>query len=261
MNQVLFHANNEANVQLSDLGVVSGELNVPNPQRWYARYLTSNWSSNFIIESAKASLTISAWVRGAPGTEYVSLVEHSGLWTGTVQDSGKASLSGFGTSVASCQDCVVALPFLVSSSELPHVASGPTHTFDEYPGVVYTRVDFLAPASAYSLTQDVSVLAHSGSESCILFCGNPSEVVRSGSMMSSARVFLPFSRPWATEQFTIVARVPCDLDGDGLVGATDLGAPLASWGPCPVVEDCPADFTKDGIVGAAGLAVLLGAWS
>ncbi len=48
-----------------------------------------------------------------------------------------------------------------------------------------------------------------------------------------------------------------DLDGDGVVGASDLAVLLGSWGPC---EGCPADFNGDGVVGAADLAVLLGSW-
>lgn len=48
-----------------------------------------------------------------------------------------------------------------------------------------------------------------------------------------------------------------DLDGDGMVGAPDLAALLASWGPC---LGCAADIDGDGIVGAADLARLLAAW-
>ncbi len=50
---------------------------------------------------------------------------------------------------------------------------------------------------------------------------------------------------------------PADLDGDGAVGASDLGQLLGAWGPC---EGCPADFDSDGIVGPADLGELLGSW-
>ena len=50
---------------------------------------------------------------------------------------------------------------------------------------------------------------------------------------------------------------PADLDGDGSVGAGDLLALLASWGPC---EGCAADFNADGEVGAADLLILLASW-
>jgi probable HAF family extracellular repeat protein len=48
-----------------------------------------------------------------------------------------------------------------------------------------------------------------------------------------------------------------DLDGDGAVGAADLVALLAVWGPCP---GCPADLDRDGTVGVGDLLVLLAAW-
>lgn len=48
-----------------------------------------------------------------------------------------------------------------------------------------------------------------------------------------------------------------DLDGNGSVGAGDLLALLASWGPC---EGCPADFDGNGAVGAADLLILLANW-
>ena len=52
----------------------------------------------------------------------------------------------------------------------------------------------------------------------------------------------------------------CDQDiagDDHVVGPGDLGALLATWGPCP---DCPADFNDDEAVGPADLAALLAAW-
>ncbi|MEC9373230.1 MAG: peroxidase family protein, partial [Planctomycetota bacterium] len=37
---------------------------------------------------------------------------------------------------------------------------------------------------------------------------------------------------------------PGDINGDGLIGAPDLAAVLAAWGPCPA--PCPADLNGDG---------------
>lgn len=52
-----------------------------------------------------------------------------------------------------------------------------------------------------------------------------------------------------------------DLNGDGVVGSTDLGILLGSWGPCPAPPAaCPADLNGDGQVNAGDLAALLGAW-
>ncbi|MEE9131769.1 MAG: hypothetical protein V3T84_17290 [Phycisphaerales bacterium] len=57
---------------------------------------------------------------------------------------------------------------------------------------------------------------------------------------------------------TIVSEpCPWDLDGSGIVGATDLLALLVSWGKCP---GCPADFDDNGIVGATDLLALLVNW-
>ncbi len=52
---------------------------------------------------------------------------------------------------------------------------------------------------------------------------------------------------------------PCDanLDGDAMVGASDLAILLAAWGPC---EECPADLDGDGMVGPEDIAELLAAW-
>lgn len=52
-----------------------------------------------------------------------------------------------------------------------------------------------------------------------------------------------------------------DLNGDGQVGAADLGILLGSWGPCPAPPAiCASDFDNDGMVGGADLAILLGSW-
>jgi hypothetical protein len=51
---------------------------------------------------------------------------------------------------------------------------------------------------------------------------------------------------------------PCsaDLDGDGAVGASDLGILLGEWD----ARVSPADLDQDGLVGPADLGILLGAW-
>ncbi|MDZ4754882.1 MAG: hypothetical protein SGJ11_10355 [Phycisphaerae bacterium] len=47
-----------------------------------------------------------------------------------------------------------------------------------------------------------------------------------------------------------------DLNGDGIVGASDLAILLGAWG-----TSGPGDLNGDGTVGAADLTILLGAWS
>lgn len=48
---------------------------------------------------------------------------------------------------------------------------------------------------------------------------------------------------------------PADLDGNGSVGASDLGILLGAWG-----AGGPADLDGNGTVGSADLGILLGAW-
>ncbi len=52
-------------------------------------------------------------------------------------------------------------------------------------------------------------------------------------------------------------KCPWDLDGNAIVGISDLLSLLASWGPC---KGCPADFDGNGNVGASDLLELLANW-
>ena len=51
-----------------------------------------------------------------------------------------------------------------------------------------------------------------------------------------------------------------DLDGDGVVGTTDLLMLLGMWGVCQDCDACAADLDGDCIVGTIDLLMLLGAW-
>ncbi|MEE9130404.1 MAG: hypothetical protein V3T84_10320, partial [Phycisphaerales bacterium] len=53
---------------------------------------------------------------------------------------------------------------------------------------------------------------------------------------------------------------PWDLDGSGIVGATDLLSLLVNWGACADCNDCPADFDGNCTVGATDLLALLVNW-
>ncbi|MFO0829138.1 MAG: laminin B domain-containing protein [Phycisphaerales bacterium] len=57
---------------------------------------------------------------------------------------------------------------------------------------------------------------------------------------------------------SVTLQGPCiaDLDGDGFVGATDLGILLGAWGEPGSI----ADFDGNNVVDAADLGILLGAW-
>ena len=48
-----------------------------------------------------------------------------------------------------------------------------------------------------------------------------------------------------------------DLDGDGIVGTSDLLQLLSVWGFCP---GCPEDLNGDQFVGTADLLILLPDW-
>lgn len=50
---------------------------------------------------------------------------------------------------------------------------------------------------------------------------------------------------------------PADLDGDGIVGASDLATVLARWGS----TDVAADLDADGQVGPGDLAMMLASWN
>ena len=48
-----------------------------------------------------------------------------------------------------------------------------------------------------------------------------------------------------------------DVDGDGVVGVSDVLAAIADWGVC---VDCPADINGDGVVDVSDLLLIIGAW-
>ena len=50
---------------------------------------------------------------------------------------------------------------------------------------------------------------------------------------------------------------PWDLDGNGIIGFTDLGLVLNAWGPNP---GHPADFDGNGVVGFTDLGEVLNRW-
>ncbi len=53
---------------------------------------------------------------------------------------------------------------------------------------------------------------------------------------------------------------PADLNGDGMVGTTDLIILLGVWGPCDDCHDCLGDIDQDCTVGTVDLILLLGDW-
>jgi hypothetical protein len=70
----------------------------------------------------------------------------------------------------------------------------------------------------------------------------------------------PIPSPFGLRYVLAMSEVPTailgDLDGDGLVGQTDLAILLGGWGGAGV-----GDLDGDGAIGSTDLAILLGAWS
>ncbi len=50
------------------------------------------------------------------------------------------------------------------------------------------------------------------------------------------------------------------VNGDGMVGVSDLLAVIAAWGPCADLNDCPADVTYDGLVNVSDLLLVIASW-
>ncbi len=68
--------------------------------------------------------------------------------------------------------------------------------------------------------------------------------------------FMTDARGWDV----IVPTNSSDLDGDGVVGTSDLIILLGQWGPCDECNDCVADIDGDCLVGVADLLILLANW-
>lgn len=85
-------------------------------------------------------------------------------------------------------------------------------------------------------------------------------VSQSVKALGSRENHVPGQQPTLTIEFEPQSLPTPDLDGDGVVGGSDLGLMLAGWGACSS-PPCAADLNGDGIVDAADLGVLLAAWS
>ncbi|NNM25539.1 MAG: hypothetical protein HKO59_06070 [Phycisphaerales bacterium] len=69
------------------------------------------------------------------------------------------------------------------------------------------------------------------------------------------------SPPVVMDMSMLDLRPSADVDGDGIVGFTDLLLILSFWGDCPAPPaDCPMDVDNDGVVGFLDLLTVLSAW-
>lgn len=62
------------------------------------------------------------------------------------------------------------------------------------------------------------------------------------------------------QRITVLETRPGDIDGNGVVGASDLLILLANWGSCAECGNCPADLDGNCTVGASDLLILLVNW-
>lgn len=67
-----------------------------------------------------------------------------------------------------------------------------------------------------------------------------------------------FQVPFILDLHESTPPCPADLDGDGIVGGTDLTVILSSWGFCPL--GCQGDFDNDGAITGLDLSVILSGW-
>ena len=137
------------------------------------------------------------------------------------------------------------------------------HDVDYHSGEIYVNTDWSATVGKTSVTWS----------SPATFDEDPNtNALRWGTMYNfwfdadvepdQGDVTLGLFRPGVPESVTFTVTVPgqgcvADLDEDGTVGASDLLALLASWGPC---KGCPADLDGNGSVGASDLLALLANW-
>ena len=83
--------------------------------------------------------------------------------------------------------------------------------------------------------------------------------VQAGSFVEGLQV--PPSRSGqASFDFTFDVTILGDLNGDEIVGASDLLILLANWGRCADCDDCNADIDGNCTVGASDLLILLSNW-
>ena len=135
------------------------------------------------------------------------------------------------------------------------------------------EVRWLAPLGLCDGERQVNFIAPAGTVSLILGIGDEDRSWRSGVQCDEIDPDNPPDPddppPVQVTGTRWVIRLDClplgDIDGDGSVGASDLGALLNAWGPVdpgvavdPLTAD--ADLDGDGTVGAQDLALLLGTW-
>ncbi len=97
--------------------------------------------------------------------------------------------------------------------------------------------------------------------------GTPVDLAPLGlAAITHVRISVPADAPTAIELDAVMDVAPsgpaADVDGDGMVGFSDVLAVLAAWGGCPAPPaGCPGDVDGDGITGFGDILAVLAAWS
>lgn len=130
-----------------------------------------------------------------------------------------------------------------------------TPCFAALPGA--PELDYIIPEHFFDTEQDT--LTYWFYDPATLSFG-PGELPLDGVMSLAQDGTVAINSPTNFSDETGSVQVPCnpaDLDGDGMVGVTDLIEMLAAWSTDP---GCPPDLDGDGNVGIGDLIILLGAW-
>jgi hypothetical protein len=127
----------------------------------------------------------------------------------------------------------------------------------------------LAEAHAVPCTTGVvEIELPAGTYSCVVSAGLPSRVLRGPFTCDEVdpkepppgpKDPVPEPSPYGLRymlSMTTATAVVGDLDGDGVVGQTDLAILLGNWGGAGL-----GDLDGDGTIGSPDLAILLGAWT
>lgn len=118
---------------------------------------------------------------------------------------------------------------------------------------LFTRRGTLWTEQMKLTSYDNNVLGHGKSvflsrDTNTAVLGAPNSMIDGEFWYGSARVF------------DLTSECLGDLDGDTMVGASDLLILLSAWGPCMNCSACGADLDDDCLVGAGDLLILLANW-
>lgn len=125
------------------------------------------------------------------------------------------------------------------------IASGGAYLFKRR-GSLWTEQMKLTSYDNNVLTHGRSVFLSSDTNTAVLGASN--SMINGEFWYGSARVF------------DLTSECLGDLDGDTIVGASDLLILLSAWGPCDECFACGADLDDDCTVGASDLLILLANW-